>query len=361
MGKQWSMEKVWAWYKSRPWIRGCNFMGSDCANRIDQWQEYGFEERFETAKRELALVAETGFNSIRIIPEFFVWENEHDGFMERFERYVQAAYENGISCMVVLGNDCMPPKDEAFKRMHLGEQHIDWGYHGGRRVSQHGTFSGAGYSVIDEPQGAAKYCAFVRELVERYKDDERILMWDVFNEPGNSGRNSMSLPVLKQFFEIIREIDPIQPLTVGVWSNPRHPDKLPEIERFGLLQSDIVSYHNYGSYADNVEILYRLKKFGRPIVNTEWLARCIGNTVEEMFPLFFAEGVGCYNWGFVAGKYQTFEPWTGMWDRYKEDPEHNAWDFEKWFHDLYRPSLYPYNPKEIDLIKRFCDLADSEK
>ncbi len=180
----------------------------------------------------------------------------------------------------------MPPKEKAFKRMHLGEQHIDWGYHGGRRVSQHGTFSGAEYSVIDEPQGAEKYCSFVRELVEKYKDDERILMWDVFNESSNSGCNSMSLPVLKHFFEIIREIDPIQPLAVGVWSNPLHPDKLPEIERFGLLQSDIVSYHNYGSYADNVEILYRLKKFGRPIVNTEWLACCIGNTVEEMFPLF---------------------------------------------------------------------------
>ena len=30
-------------------------MSSDCANRIDQWQEEGFEERLKTADEELAL------------------------------------------------------------------------------------------------------------------------------------------------------------------------------------------------------------------------------------------------------------------------------------------------------------------
>ena len=66
------------------------------------------------------------------------------------------------------------------------------------------------------------------------------------------------------------------------------------------------------------------------------------------------------NWGLVAGKYQTFEPWTGMWENYDKDPEHCGWDFEKWFHDLYRPSLRPYNPKEIALMKKVCKLADSD-
>lgn len=359
--ERWSEERIWKWYNERPWIRGCNFMSSDCANRIDQWQEYGFEERFETTKRELALAAETGFNSIRIIPEFYVWEQEHDGFMQRFERYVQAAAENGISCMVVLGNDCMPPKEEAFARMHLGEQHVDWGYHGGRKISQHGLFQGPGYSVLDDEKTAAEYYEFVRELVETYKDDERIIVWDVFNEPGNSNRGSMSLPHLKKFFEIIRETDPVQPLTVGIWSQTVNLDKLTEIEKFGLENSDIISYHNYSDYVNNIKEIKLLKKFGRPILNTEWLNRCDGNTVEEIFPLFALEKIGCYNWGFVAGKYQTYEPWNGIWDAIKENPERTKnFDFTKWFHDLYRPSLNPYNPHEIELIKDMCKTADEE-
>lgn len=358
---KWSKEKAWEWYNAHSWIRGCNYMSADCANRIDQWQEYEFEKRFETTKKELKLMAELGYNSIRIIPEFIVWEKEHDGFMERFERYITLAARNNISCMVVLGNDCMPPYEEALKRMNLGKQHVDLGYHGGRKVSQHGTFNSAGYSLLDEPEYAKKHYIFVEELVQKYKNDERIIMWDVFNEPGNSNRNSMSLPHLKKFLEIIRDIDPIQPSTIGIYSQSISLENLKEIEKFGLENSDIISYHNYNSYENNIEELKILKKFGRPIINTEWLNRCEENTVEAMFPLFYLEKIGCYNWGFVAGKYQTFEPWSGIWDRYKENPKaYDNFDFTKWFHDLYRPNHNPYNPKEINLIKKFCDLADKE-
>lgn len=84
---------------------------------------------------------------------------------------------------------------------------------------------------------------------------------------------------------------------------------MPEIERFRLEHSDLISYHCYSNYEYNVKIMKQLKKLGRPVINTEWLARSIGNTVEEMFPLFYLEDVGCYNRGFVAGKYQTYEVW----------------------------------------------------
>lgn len=136
-------------------------------------------------------------------------------------------------------------------------------------------------------------------------------------------------------------------------------EKLPEIEKWALDNSDIVSYHNYSPYADNIEIIADLKKLGRPIINSEWLARPVHNTVEEMFSLFFLEKIGCYNWGFVAGKYQTYEPYNGIWDAYENNPSMD-FDFTKWYHDLYRPSLHPYNPRETDLIKRFADLADKE-
>ena len=359
MMNRWSKERAWEWYNARPWLRGCNFMSSDCANRIDQWQEYGFEERLETTDKELKLLAETGFNSIRIIPEFIVWKKEHDGFMERFEKYLETADQYGITCMVVFGNDCMPPKEELMNRMQLGEQHVDWGYHGGRKVSQHGRFEGHGYSLLDEPELAQEHYEWVREIVSKYKNDERIVMWDVFNEPGNTKRGNLSLPHMEKFFEIIREIDPIQPLTAAIWSGGKNIEELPEIEKWALENSDIVSYHNYCPYADNIEVIAELKKLGRPIINTEWLNRSNHNTVEDMFPLFFLEKIGCYNWGFVAGKYQTYEPYNGIWDDYEKNPSMD-FDFTKWFHDLYRPSLHPYNPKEIELIKRFADLADKK-
>ena len=85
----WSKEKAWAWYNAQPWMRGCNYMPASAANRVDQWQELGSEERFKEVDRELALAASIGFNTLRILVEeqgFGVWYHDHDGFMARFER-----------------------------------------------------------------------------------------------------------------------------------------------------------------------------------------------------------------------------------------------------------------------------------
>ena len=131
------------------------------------------------------------------------------------------------------------------------------------------------------------------------------------------------------------------------------------IRREQAENSDIISFHNYGNYDDMVRIIRLLKEFGRPIVNTEWLNRCGGNSVQAIYPLFFLEKIGCYCWGFVAGKYQTFEPWNSVWQQYEENPKMD-FDFTKWFHDLYRPSLHPYDPREVDLIKDYNKLADED-
>ena len=358
MKGQWSRERAWDWYDRHPWFRGCNFMGSDCANRIDQWQALGFEERMVTAERELKLAADTGFNTIRIIPEFIVWDQDHDGFMARFERYIATAWKYGISCMVTFGNDCMPPKDEFWKPLQLGEQHFDWGYHGGRKHSQHQRHNQMGYHLLDEPELAARHYEWVREIIVTYKNDVRICFWDLYNEPGNAHRDVVTLPLLVMLYEIAREIDPIQPVTSAVW-RMHGENELCAAEQFVLENSDIVSYHNYGTYDENIAILRRLKRQGRPILNTEWLARMQHNTVEQMFPLFYLEKVGCYNWGFVAGKYQTYEPWNGIWQRWDEGGARDI-DFKVWFHDLYRPNLHPYDPNEIELIRRYCKMADED-
>ncbi len=359
MSKRWSAERAWEWYDSRPWLRGCNYMSADCANRVDQWQELGFEERLETTRRELELMRDTGFNTVRLILEYVVWKEEHDGFLCRFERYIALCAECGISCMIVLANDCMPPKTELWRMPYVGEQSYDWGYHGGKKHSQHGRHEGpAPHFYLDDPDSREDYFKMVREIVELYKNDERICVWDLYNEPGNSRRGEISLPLLERMFTTVREIDPVQPLTVGVFSiSPDGDVPLPDIEQYALDNSDIITYHCYGKYNDHIRIIKRLQREGRPIVNTEWLGRCFHNDVFDLFPLFYLERIGCYNWGFVAGKYQTYEPWEGTWQQYAEHPNDDI-DFTKWFHDLYRPNHRPYDPHEIEVIKMFCNEAD---
>jgi hypothetical protein len=184
-------------------------------------------------------------------------------------------------------------------------------------------------------------------------------MWDLFNEPGNSRRENITMPHLRRMFETVRAIAPSQPLTCGAWWFDSKDFHTSELNRYALEHSDVISYHCYSSFEEHVRLIRYLKSFGRPLVNTEWLARCTGNDVFDNFPLFYLEGIGCYNWGFVAGKYQTYEPYEAHWNWYRDDPRAPI-DFTKWFHDLYRPSHHPYDPEEIKLIRQFCTLADRD-
>ena len=336
-------------------------MCADCVNRVDQWQALHFDEYLETTERELQLMKELGFNSVRLIIEYVVWEKEHDGFLERFEKYLALCAKYGISCMIVLANDCMPPKTERWKLPDVGEQTYDVGYHGGRKHSQHGNHhEPAPHYYFDDEQSREKYFEMVKEIVTLYKDDERILMWDLFNEPGNSRRDKITMPYLVRMFETVREINPSQPLTAApFWFDEEKGFAVNEIGRYCLENSDIITYHFYATYESHVQAIKWLKRYERPIMNTEWLARCTGNTVFDNVPLFYLENIGCYNWGFVAGKYQTYEPYEAHWQWYSND-KNAPIDFTKWFHDLYRPSHRPYDPKEEELIKKFCRLADRE-
>lgn len=355
MGTKWSTEKAWEWYNKRPWMRGCNYMPANCANRIDMYQNLGFEEHIACAREELKLAHELGFNSIRIILDFTVWKEEHDDFLEHVDAYLSVCQEYDISVMITLGNDCSVPKTETYAEPHVGEQKYDWGYHGGRKVSPHQRHDMMGFTPLDEPETRDMFYEFVREIITRYKEDERVCVWDLYNEVGNSRRGPVTLKHLKKFFEIAREINPVQPLTACTWRG----EEPSECELFCLENSDIISYHCYGNMEKNIRIIRWLKKYNRPIFNTEWLGRIIGSNVFDLFPLFYMEKISCYNWGFVAGKYQTYEPYNSHWMRYEKGEAEDI-DFRLWFHDLYRPSHRPYDPKETELIRRICDLADED-
>ena len=261
--------------------------------------------------------------------------------------------------MLTNGNDCSVPK-EIDEPKTLGPQKVDWGYHGGVKKSPHMSHAGGhGYTVLDDPELSVQFYEMTAELMTKYAKDPRIIMWDLINEPGAAGRGEVSVPIVRKFCEIGWDINQDQPLTSCMWSqilkggNPS--------ERLAADLSDIVSFHCYSPYTDMIKVIDFLKElYGRPLVNTEWLHRIYHNNVQEIFPLFYLEKIGSYNWGFVAGLYQTYEPWEGMWQRVDAGTAPADWDFTKWQHDLMRPNLRPYDPKEIKIIKTFCQMADEK-
>ena len=361
----WTKEKAWEWYNAQPWIRGCNYMPASAANRVDQWQSLGAEERFAEVERELALAEKVGFNTLRLVVEhqgFGVWLAEHDSFMSNFERYLQILARHGLRAIVVLGNDCSRPK-ELWELPKPGVQKYDVGYHGGRRVTQHGSNPNAvGYTTVDDPVLRPKFYDMCAELMTKYRSDDRILFWNLWNEPGNNRRNDLTMKDLRELFELAWSIDPKQPLAADVWTcRSSSPEAVHPVERLAGDLSDIISYHRYANLREQKKTIDILRaRWGRPMVNTEWLARLLGDDVAMSYPLFAQERVGAVCWGFVAGKYQTYEPYEPMWTsqftfRSADEP------VTKWYHDLFRPSHHPYDPEEIAIIRRVNAEMDQER
>jgi hypothetical protein len=117
------------------------------------------------------------------------------------------------------------------------------------------------------------------------------------------------------------------------------------MERFMLDNSDVISFHNYGPLDDMKKCVDNLRRYDRPILCTEYMARPRGSTFDPILGYLKEQHVAAYNWGFVAGKTQTIYPWETWKTNYTAEPK-------IWFHDIFRPDGTPFDPKGVDYIKR---------
>lgn len=353
--RRWSEEKAWDWYNSRPWITGCNFIPSNTRGRIELWQEYRHEEIMEQVTKEVALARSIGFNSFRMGLPFIVWKHQREGFFKRVDDFLDLLESYGITLMPVLFSDCTVPK-EVYREPEFGRQPDPVpGYFGGSPVTPFDGTTKVGYFFGDEKENWPDIERFVRELAERYGNDSRIIMWNIWNEAGNMNRGMMSFPLMNSIFSWLRDMKVSQPLTADVcglggefpYGYLNRPDVLSPMEEKCIELSDIITWHFYGDYSHTVRYLKFLKLFRRPLINTEWLHRPFRSLIQTHMPLFKEENVGSYMFGFVNGKAQFHI----VWEHIKNLPDI---DLRLWMHDIYHSDFTPYDEKEIEVIKGLC-------
>jgi hypothetical protein len=178
---------------------------------------------------------------------------------------------------------------------------------------------------------------------------------------GQEGRKELEIPdkhiyslaLLRKVFRWAREVNPSQPLTTGLWRGEiehwGEPDSLPPLDRYMVLNSDVISFHAYDGDMEQVqEKIRQLEKYNRPILCTEYLARGNGNTFFQMMPVFKEKKIAAINWGLVSGKTNTIYPWSSWRETFTAEPE-------VWHHDIFRSSGEPFRQEEIEFIKRMTE------
>lgn len=327
--RRWTAEQAWEWYRKQPWIVGFNYVPSTACNTTEFWSADTFDEK--TIQRELGWAANLGFNSCRVFVQYLVWKHDPDGLKKRLDRFLSIGGKLGLSATLVLFDDCAfgdPPQTEPY----LGKQRDPIP----GMIAPSWTPS-PGLKAVTDKSAWPDLERYVKDVVGLFGQDRRVLMWDLYNEPGNSGLGNDSRPLAEAAFAWARAMSPSQPLTMSPWGAPA------EISSRQLELSDVVSFHFYGNYEGLCDQIARYKAQLRPVINTEWMARLQGSCWETDLPLFKKEAVGCYSWGLVNGRTQC----QYAWYHERGTPEPKVW-----FHDLFHKDGRPYDPAEHEAIRK---------
>lgn len=363
---RWSAEKANAWYAQQPWLVGCNYYPATAINQIDMWQASTFDPK--TIDKELALAASIGMNTLRVYLHDLVWADDEAGLYQRMNRFLDICKKHGIRPFFVFFDDCHYPEPK------LGEQPLPvkgWHNSGWRNCPARAValrFANGTASAAE----VAQLKGYVQNTIRRFKDDKRVLFWELYNEPGRGNTETPRSPTYKP----IRMGERSNKLVYQSWVwaravNPSQPISSNSAGSVGMVNiainranSDIHSIHSYSPPEDLEKLILEYKKDGRPVLVTEWLARTRGSTVAECLPVMKKHNVAAINWGFVSGKSGTIWPWESRRENGKRASlaaKRNAGEVvppgepfpepEVWFHDLFRMDGTPFDPKEIKVFK----------
>jgi hypothetical protein len=327
--QRWTEEQAKDWALTNGWLRGSDFIPSTAINQLEMWQE----ETFDTAtiNRELGYAESIGFNVMRVYLHHKAWIQDKAGFRNRLDQYLTIASKHNIKTMFVFFDDCWKGTSSIGKQPEPkpGIHNSGWVQDPGQKESADTIL----FLVLER---------YVKDILNHFSTDKRIVLWDLYNEPGNSSYGDTSLNLLMRVFSWARSSDATQPVTSGVWNQ-----KLINLNEFQLKNSDIITFHNYGSESSMKTMIDSLRKYNRPILCSEYMARTNGSKFSNILPLLKKENVGAINWGLVSGKTNTIYAWSDTSHTDGSEPE-------LWFHDIFRPDGTPYLKEETDLIRNEC-------
>lgn len=344
---RWPVEKAKAWYAELPWLVGANFVPSTAINQLEMWQADTFDP--STIDRELGWAAAIGMNTMRVFLHDICWFEDKEGFCKRIDQYLEIADKHGIRTLFVIFDSVWYPLPRA------GKQPDPTPF-----THNSGWVQSPGKIILADEAKQDALKPYVQGIITRYKDDKRVLAWDLFNEPDNAnngkwgGSAGQDFPpplklkyaaqLLEKTFAWAREVNPSQPLTSGVWGAPKWFKNADLVDRICLENSDVLSFHTYDDPATAKPVIDEVATQERPALCTEYMARGAGSTFEGVLPQFKKHRIGAYNWGLVDGKSQTIYPWDSWEKKYAAEPQ-------PWFHDVFRGDGTPYSQIEVDFIK----------
>eukprot|EP01064_Diplonema_japonicum_P030929 TRINITY_DN538_c1_g2_i1.p1 TRINITY_DN538_c1_g2~~TRINITY_DN538_c1_g2_i1.p1 ORF type:complete len:452 (+),score=54.52 TRINITY_DN538_c1_g2_i1:48-1358(+) len=353
---RWSVEEAWAWQKKVGWMIGGNFVPSNAVNQIQMFSEEGFDVTL--IEKEIKIAAKKGnMNAMRVFLHNLLFEDNKEAYFTRLDKYLEISARHGVKTIFVFFDACWRAT------AHLGRQPTPIPHTHNSGWVQCPTHA----QLLDERSWAGLK-DYVTQTIKRFRNDERVVLWDIYNEPSNtamefdhipqkltvaqgaanltmitqSKKKAQVLKLLEKAFVWARSGNPTQPITSGMWGAMTPTDNSP-FTKLQMEQSDIVSFHNYDPEEQLLKYIQGFSSEQRPLICTEYLARSHGSTVHASLPVFHAKGISAFHWGVIDGATQTSYPWSSWHDEMAAKPD-------IWHHDVFSPNGDPHDPAEVELM-----------
>lgn len=343
--EKWSEQKANDWYAKQAWLIGSNYNPASAINQLEMWQAESFDPK--RIDLELGWAESLGMNTMRVFLHDLLWQQDAEGFKRRLDQFLTIAARHRIKPMFVLFDSVWDPDAK------LGKQRAPR-----PGVHNSGWVQSPNRTTLQDPAEYPRLEAYVKGVVGHFAKDPRVLAWDIWNEPDNENHGSYNqlepknkvelvLALLPKAFAWAREAGPEQPLTCGIWKGDwSTPEKMSAMDRLQIDLSDVVTFHNYDAPTELEKRINWLKRYNRPLICTEYMARGNGSYFSGSLLVARVHNVGMINWGLVQGKTQTNLPWDS-WQKPYVDREPSVW-----FHEVFRNDGKPYLVEEAEFIRR---------
>nr|WP_299346343.1 cellulase family glycosylhydrolase [Allomuricauda sp.] len=345
----WDSTQAHKWYAEQEWMVGANYNPRSAINQLEMWQAETFD--LEMIDEELGWASEIGMNVMRVYLHDLLHKSDSIGLYKRMDDYLGVADKHGIKTLFVFFDSCWNDEPKLGKQPEpLPHRHNS------------GWVESPGHTALRDSTQYPRYERFIKGTITKFREDERVLGWDLWNEPDNGkwkvspdsiarSKTSYVIPLLEKSFEWARSVDPKQPLTSGIWGGGdwSSHEVLEPLQKLQLEQSDIITFHHYSNPEDFEKRIIELKRYNKPLICTEYMARTAGSTFQSHLPLGKKHQIGMINWGLVDGKTQTKYPWKSNREKFTKEPD-------VWFHEVFRADGTPYDPEETKLIEQLTGL-----
>lgn len=350
---RWTQTQADEWYSKQPWLFGSNYYPASAINQLEMFQEETFSP--SEIDKELGWAESLGATTARVYLHDLLWQDPI-GFTKRLDQFLTICSRHKIRPVLVLFDSCWDPFPK------LGKQHAPT-----PGVHNSGWVQSPGASALTDVSQYPRLEAYVKGVVGTFANDPRILMWDVWNEPDNTndssyGRNNLKQEpdnkkaiitnLLPDVFNWARAVHATQPLSSGVWifnkdRDMSNPLNWSAMEKIQFENSDILTFHHYSDVEFFENVIKQLKTQNRPMICTEFMARGANSKFQTHLPVAKKNNVGMINWGFVAGKSQTYLPWDSW-----QNPYINGREPKVWFHEILKSDGSPIDPEETAAIRK---------